>query len=247
VTIARDGTGTGLIEAGNTTSYGGTFTTNNDRHLVIRGDWIGVAPNTPTDSGSGSWTLRVKTHTAGGIGTYVAYSENRASITTFTVTFASGTYTRLALDQYSGVKTTGSYDAELLAEASAGNTSLASGNFTIGDANGLIIGVGASDDSGISGPWASTGTGWSAVRSIADNVNGGSAEFADLIAVGSTGPYSRTWVCPGVNSPFSSQLVSFLGQSAPVPTYANTPRDDELIALGSVLGPFSWVKPQSWF
>jgi len=32
-----------------------------------------------------------------------------------------------------------------------------------------------------------------------------------------------------------------------VPRYANTPRDDELIALGSVLGPYSWVKPQSWF
>lgn len=43
-------------------------------------------------------------------------------------------------------------------------------------------------------------------------------------------------------------VATFMADSgAPVPTYANTPRIDELLAAGAPLGPYSWVNAKNWF
>ena len=251
--IARDGTGaTKILWEG--VGNGGqviTFTTTASRHLVVSGESNSPAV-TVADSGSGSWTVKSRIM---GVGTgvsrvFVAYREDAAAVTTVTVTLSGGTnYGGAKLDQFTGVKTSGSFESETTADGTTASATFGSGNHTTTDPNALVIGAASGDDTSTAA-WTTTLGSWTELAQDGNATTSLPWQTIYQIAVGSTGPYSLTWNYPPMNGSYAgvSLLVSFASAVVTsVATYANTPRDDELIALGSVLGPYSWVKPQSWF
>jgi len=256
VAITRDGTGSGKVSIQAALSCTITFTTNASRHLVVAGSYetaSGTAP-TVTDSASGSWAEKRKVASNGaGAGIEVAtviYSENRAAITSVTLTWGNTTYANFALDQWAGVITSGSFDSQQSADGVASTNAWGSDNLTNTDQNCLIYGAAVANDSA-NLPWTAPGGSWTEIFNEPDTTTKLASEAIFQIASGSTGPFSATFTYTGMSSGSyagASTLVSFKPLlQAPVPTYANTPRDDELIALGSIVGPYSWVKPQSWF
>ena len=243
--IARDGTGATKIlwagvGAGNQTI---TFTTTANRHLVVSGE-NNATTVTATDSGAGSWT--VKTNTASTLQPFVAYRENAASVTTVSVTLSgSPNYGGAKLDQFTGVATSASFESQTTATGTVASATFGSGNHTTTSPNALIVGAAAADDASTTA-WTTTLGSFTELAQDGNSTSSTPWQTIFQIAAGSTGPYSITWNYPPNTAAGQSLLVSF-APSDNTPTYANTPRDDELIALGSVLGPYSWVKPQSWF
>jgi len=219
--IARDGTGATLVTGTGVGTATITFTTTASRHLVVLAGAHSNSASDPrptsiSDSGSGSWTVKSKLATVGaGAGinaSFVAYSENRAAITSVTFNFNTSNYFHLKLDQYSGVKSSGSFDVQQDAEGAVSTNAWSSGNLTASDPNCLIVGAAAGDDSANS-TWTAPGGSWTETFQYGDTNTNTAAEGVFQIAAGSTGPFSATFTYLGMSAggyAGVSTLVSFL-------------------------------------
>jgi hypothetical protein len=213
--ITRTGTGSGKVSVAGATTLVITFTTTANRHLVIAGSTAQFLLSSVADSGSGSWTIKTKTSTigagAGNHGAYVAYSENRGSITSATLTFAGAAYCHAALDQFDGVATSGSFDVQTDAEGAIDVATWGSGNLTAGGTDYLIYGAASGDDSGASS-WNAPGGAWTEIFQDGDTSVNTATNTVFQIASGSSGPFSATFDyigMPGAGYAGCSCLVSF--------------------------------------
>ena len=245
--IARDGTGATKIlwvgvGNGNQTI---TFTTTASRHLVVSG---GSEPNAPTVSDSGGGTWVVKTNAASIDLPFVAYRENAGAVTTVSINLTGGTnYGGAKLDQFTGVATSASFESQTTATGTVASPTFGSGNHTTTSPNALVIGAAMANDSSTNA-WTTTLGSFTELAQDGNSTSSAPWQTIFQVAVGNTGPYSITWNYPNNTVAGQSLLVSFAPElGAPVPTYANTPRDDELLILAPPLGPYTWVKPDNWF
>jgi hypothetical protein len=226
VAITRTGTGSGKVTVAGATTLVITITTTANRHLVIAGSTAQQLLSSVADSGSGSWTIKIKTSTigagAGNHGSYVAYSENRGSITSATLTFAGAAYSHAALDQWDGVATSSSFDVQTDAEGAVSTDTWGSGNLTAGGNNYLIYGAASGDDSGAN-PWNAPGGAWTEIFQDGDTSVNTATNTVFQIASGSSGPFSATFDYTGMDGggyAGCSCLVSFKSASAGAPVFA---------------------------
>jgi hypothetical protein len=219
VAITRTGTGSGKVSVAGATTLVITITTTANRHLVIAGSTSQFQLSSVADSGSGSWTIKSKVSTVGGPNphsAFVAYSENRGSITSATLTFAGAAYSHAALDQFDGVATSGSFDVQTDAEGAVSTNTWGSGNLTAGGTDYLIYGAASGDDSGAN-PWNAPGGAWTEIFQDGDTSVNTATNTVFQIASGSSGPFSATFDYVGMAASGyagCSCLVSFKSASA---------------------------------
>lgn len=236
MTIARDGTGSGKVGVQAVTQLVITFTTNANRHLVVAGGIIDVGAGTATsvvcnDSASGSWTTKqIKSTIGAGANidfAFVCFRENAGAITSATITFNNGDgfYGQAALDQWTGVATSGSFDQMVTAEGAVSTNAWGTGNLTAGDPNCLIYGAADGDDSSTT-TWTAPGAPWTEIYQEGDTNSTHASETIFQIASGSTGPFSATFTYLGMASGAfagASILVSFLPAGGGAPPAASAP------------------------
>ena len=179
-----------------------------------------------------------------GRGRIAIYSvENASALTaTVTVTFSAGSYGQVVIYEVTGIATGSAVDSTGTAGADAANftcsltTTVAGCTIFVGST--VYVDAIAGADSGYVSSYgavaANNGYAWSE-----RNTDAGAAGTKTV-----TGGYTSN---PTTNCSIAMVAYRPAVVLASVPTYANTPRADELIALGSVVGPYSWIKPRSWF
>jgi hypothetical protein len=213
VAIARDGTGLALVDTVGSASVVLTFTTNASRFLTICGDSTVNGVSTVVDSTSTTWTLKQFTGSVGFL--WIAYRENAPSITSVTITLGGSTFSNAKLDQWTGVKTSGAFDAQTTANGTPGSPTFSTGNHTAGDPNCLILANAYADDNS-NQAWTTTLGAWTELGQFGDTTVAIGNQCVYQIASGSTGPFSLTFNYPPNNTTPSTQVISFLPLSTPV-------------------------------
>lgn len=200
------------------------YTTGNFLCLLFCVHGTGVTNSVPTVVGNtgGSWT--VKNNVAGASGNWfnatIAYLENAvAGITSLTIGNLDPTanFITAKSEQFSGVATSGSFDTTTPANAAAPATTLASGNITLADANGLVLGCCIGDDSA-NDTWTTTLNGFTQLLNEGNSNSFQVLNTAFRIASASVGPYSLTWNYAVGNDKLVSLLASFKPPSSGVIT-----------------------------
>lgn len=200
------------------------YTTGNSLVLTFVVHGTGTTNSVPTVVGNtgGSWTVKNTVIGASGkwFNATVAYLENAiAGITALTIgnLDATSNFITAKSEQFSGVATSSSFDTMINPTANSPASSLPSGNITIGNANGMVIGICIADDS-INNAWTNTLNGFTEILNDGDSNSLQVADSVYRIAAGSTGPYSLTWQYPNGNDLMAGILVSFNPPASSAPT-----------------------------
>lgn len=191
------------------------YTTGNWLALLFCVHGTGTTNSVPTVVGNtgGAWT--VKNNVAGASGNWfnatIAYLESAvAGITALTIgnLDATGNFITAKSEQFSGVATSGSFDTTQSANAASPATTLASGNITLADPNGLVLGVCIADDSSNTA-WTSTLNGFTELLNEGNSNSFQALDTVFRIASASVGPYSLTWNYSVGSDKMVSLLASF--------------------------------------
>lgn len=223
--ITRFGSGSGRVAAAGAATLKITFATTETKFLVAAGSvaYSGANAADPTlvDNLGTSWTVKAKRNVNGATAdvqdAFVIFRENAPTLSSITITFPDATsHSNVALDQFSGVQTSGSFDTQTVADGIASTNAWASGNLTAAAAGALIYGAASGDDSS-NNPWTAPGAPWTEIFQFGDTTTQTATETIFQVGAG-TGPFSATFNYTGMVSGTAagcSILTSFLALNAP--------------------------------
>ena len=214
--IARVGTGSGKKNGASVASVGTAYAPGGTgRLLTISGCVFNSTVTVPTVAdntagAAGTWVVKNQTAATGTLNVFHAYLENSGSgITTITVTGgAGGAFYAFAIDEWTGVATSASFDQWVHANSDpTAVTSIASGTLTPSGAGALVLGAGGGIWSTASNPWTTTLGAWTQIISEPDsNAFIGEQSAFQLASAG----VSITWINTSSNVQMGTNLVSFL-------------------------------------